>query len=91
MGLTEDKKQQLREAGKSDAMHRMMTVMQKHDIGIIGKDDLHYPQLLLNISDPPHFLFYRGNIDCLNERCITIVGSRSASDSALLATEDISR
>ncbi|MBD3330166.1 DNA-protecting protein DprA [Candidatus Peregrinibacteria bacterium] len=39
-----------------------------------------YPNLLKNIYDPPHRLFYRGNLDLLNKSAISIVGTRSYSE-----------
>ena len=41
--------------------------------------DAHYPKALLEISDPPPFLYAKGNLDLLNQPSIAIVGSRNAS------------
>lgn len=46
---------------------------------IITLADEHYPQALLEINDPPPFLYAKGNISLLNQPGIAIVGSRSAS------------
>ncbi|MFA6537112.1 MAG: DNA-processing protein DprA [Patescibacteria group bacterium] len=35
-----------------------------------------YPQLLKEISDPPYFLFCRGNVELLNKNSLAIVGTR---------------
>jgi len=41
--------------------------------------DEHYPKALLQISDPPPFLYAKGNLALLNQASIAIVGSRNAS------------
>ncbi len=41
--------------------------------------DTQYPQALLEITDPPAFLYAKGNLALLNQPSIAIVGSRNAS------------
>lgn len=41
--------------------------------------DAHYPKTLLEINDPPPFLYAKGNLALLNQPSIAIVGSRNAS------------
>lgn len=77
-------------AGKK-AMHQLLVTMQKHNIGILQQDDTHYPALLRHINDPPIALFYQGNPDCLDGRCITMVGSRKASPAGVQATFKIAK
>lgn len=38
-----------------------------------------YPERLQEIEDPPPALFYRGNLDCLHQPTVAIVGTRGAS------------
>jgi DNA processing protein len=38
-----------------------------------------YPALLKNIYDPPLVLYCMGNVDLLNSRCISVVGTRKIS------------
>ena len=42
-------------------------------------NDLNYPPLLKEIYDPPYILYYRGNIDLLKIRALSIVGSRNCT------------
>ena len=51
-------------------------------------DDI-YPREFLNLRYPPIVLYYKGNLDLLNDEKISIVGSRKACDYALRATEYI--
>ncbi|MEK7672711.1 MAG: DNA-processing protein DprA [Patescibacteria group bacterium] len=39
-----------------------------------------FPILLREIYQPPHQLFYKGNLEALNRPCISIVGTRKNSD-----------
>lgn len=46
--------------------------------------DSSYPKLLKELSDAPKRLFYKGNIEIINEnKCIAIVGSRNCSKEGL--------
>ena len=38
--------------------------------------DKDYPPLLAETFAPPYILFYRGNLDVLKERCLSVVGTR---------------
>lgn len=81
----------LKKQSDKGKMHAMLEVMKKFDMGIMSQDDEGYPSELLNINDPPFYLFYIGNLDALNGRCITMVGSRHASIAGLEATQTIAR
>ena len=41
--------------------------------------DFKYPCLLKEIHNPPKRLYYKGNMDLLSKRCLTIVGTRKAT------------
>ena len=56
----------------------------------IGLLDDEYPDLLRTIYDPPLFLFYRGNINLLqNKDILTIVGSRTLTTYHKASTEKL--
>ena len=42
------------------------------------KDSI-YPEYLRNIHNPPKRLYFKGNIELINNRCLTIVGTRKAT------------
>ncbi|MBO5884386.1 MAG: DNA-processing protein DprA [Clostridia bacterium] len=48
-----------------------------HNIGYITIECDKYPSGLLQLDQPPHILYYRGDISLLNTNCIAIVGTRS--------------
>lgn len=81
----------LREKSQQDQMHEMMLTMKRHQIGIIGMNDLRYPDALRTIHDPPAFLFYRGDLDCLLGKCIAIVGTRKPASNTAETTQRIAR
>lgn len=47
---------------------------------ITALGDSDYPSLLTQIHDPPHLLYYQGQIEILDSICIAVVGSRQASN-----------
>ena len=55
----------------------------------ISFDQPDYPARLLQISDPPPFIFYRGQFSESDNRAIAIVGSRSATNYGKIITEKI--
>nr|MBR4279500.1 DNA-processing protein DprA [Clostridia bacterium] len=81
----------LRQRASSDCMHEMMQTMHRLNIGIMYRNDNIYPDALRHIPQPPTFLYYRGNPDCLLGKCVAIVGSRTASPKGLAVTHQISR
>ena len=57
------------------------------DTVLINKYDERYSRLLLETAEAPPYLFARGNIDLLNEKAVSVVGSRNASFEGLKNTE----
>ena len=46
------------------------------NIGFVFYDDQEYPELLRQIPDAPFLLFYRGNVQVLQGRSVSVVGTR---------------
>lgn len=54
---------------------------QKNDIAITTYLDKEYPKKLMTISDAPTILYYKGDIQCLNElNSVAIIGTRQPTD-----------
>ncbi|WPE16415.1 DNA-processing protein DprA [Candidatus Thioglobus autotrophicus] len=51
--------------------------MQKENCHILTLIDKRYPSQLKTISDPPPILYVRGDVDCLQDPQLAIVGSRN--------------
>ena len=50
-----------------------------------------YPKKLLNLKNPPYFLYYVGNIDLINSPSVAIVGSRMVSGYGRIITTRFSK
>lgn len=61
------------------ALHESMHWLSQANNHLITLADSTYPQALLQISDPPPFIYAKGNPALLNQPSIAIVGSRNAS------------
>ena len=51
--------------------------------------DAIYPESLKELKNPPLVLFYKGNINLLNETCVGVVGSRLNTEYARKVTIDL--
>ncbi len=74
--LTGDEYQTIREIITTGAVDRHLKGLDKNGIGLITIENIHYPDYLKNIHDPPFVLYYRGDITLLKTDCIAIVGTR---------------
>ncbi len=63
--------------------------LRKKEIKLCSWLDSDYPSKLKHIHNPPAVLFYRGDLACLNGRCLAIVGSRKASPYGRAAAETL--
>jgi len=61
--------------------------LEQPDNDIVTLADTDYPQLLLNISDPPPLLYLKGRRALLNSPGLAIVGSRNATAQGLSNAE----
>ncbi len=52
-------------------------------------EDEEYPDAFRNLRFPPWVIFYHGNINLLKKKCISIVGSRIASEYGITCTKKI--
>ncbi|MCQ2241306.1 DNA-processing protein DprA [Treponema sp.] len=63
-------------------------IMESKEIhgSVVGEYD--FPAMLGTINDPPYCFFYRGNLDVLKKKCVSVVGTRRVcQDSAVAALE----
>jgi DNA processing protein len=64
-----------------DRAEDILNEMRKNGIEIIVYSDSLYPSLYTKISDPPAFLFAKGNVQLLNKRkSLAIIGTRECSE-----------
>jgi len=87
--LPSDKALQDAFKGKADNLLRLRNIdlidqrlykIKKKGVGIMTRANEHYPRLLAQKEvSPPTVFYYKGNIDCLNNECVAIVGTRVAT------------
>ena len=61
------------------AAEREMAWCRKHGIRPVASTDEAYPPLLRDVPDRPHLLYVQGEVAALSARCLSIVGTRSAT------------
>ncbi len=66
-------------------------LLEKLGIGTTFFDFEDYPQMLKEMRDSPYALFYRGNLDCLKNTCVSVVGTRRATYTAKKAAFDFAK
>lgn len=55
-------------------------------VRVIFREDAEYPSQILNIPDPPPWLFVQGNVEALHKSSVAVVGTRNpSSDGVFLA------
>lgn len=67
------------------------SILESFEIKVLHFDDSKYPALVREIFDPPFMLFYRGNIQAVEEPCISIVGTRKPSMKSAQAAFDFAK
>lgn len=63
--------------------NNQIEINQKHEIKIITIFDDNFPKKLLADKDPILYLYYKGNINILNEKIITIIGTRHPTEKGI--------
>jgi len=68
---------------------KILDQLEREKIGVIYPEHEKYPKLLLQIYDAPEILYYRGNLDNINQFNIAVVGSRKYTAYGAQITEAI--
>lgn len=74
--LLSDKKALVRSRNLADAE---LETLYRNQISLTSLDDSVYPGQLRGLADAPPFLFYQGELACLDKPSVALVGSRSVS------------
>ena len=76
-------------AAKESAL-RLQDELVQNDIGMCWLDDEEFPEGLLDlrVGSVPTVLFYRGNFELVNQKCVGFTGSRKVSDTGIRITAD---
>ncbi len=71
--------QKIKQGADIDAIAPTLDWLQKDNAHVVTLADSAYPQILLEINNPPAVLYAIGNLNWLNHPSIAIVGSRNAT------------
>ncbi len=55
---------------------KMMQTLEAEKIKTVSLNESSYPKLLSEINDPPFTIFYRGDLKCLKQPTLAVVGTR---------------
>lgn len=61
----------------------------KDEFSVAVLDDFQYPKKLQDAEYPIELFYYKGNIDLINKRCISVVGSRQCSNEGIKRTKKL--
>lgn len=78
-GITKQSIERLREASDRD-LTKALEAMDRYEIRMLFLDDDSYPAQLKQISDPPLYLFARGELKATDIKSVAIVGTRNVTD-----------
>lgn len=66
-----------------------LVILEKSSYTLVALNSPEYPESLKNIYDPPPFFFFEGNLQCLQNPRIAIVGPRAASSYGRMMAEKL--
>lgn len=89
--VADDIAAQIADGGNSAGARLALTWLDGPGNHIVTLGDTDYPQLLLEITDPPPLLYVKGRRELLNRPALAIVGSRNATAQGLANAEDLAR
>ena len=79
------------EGGEREAIQPVLDWLADSANSVVTLADADYPQLLLQIADPPPLLYIKGRRDLLNRAALAVVGSRNATPQGIANAEDFSQ
>jgi DNA processing protein len=81
----------IRKGADYNEAEKQVRLLENGNYSLLTFNSSDYPEKLKNIYDPPPFLFYEGDIECLSAPTIAIVGSRNLSVYGKMMAEKLSR
>ena len=90
-GFGEETWKNILKSKNSEVIYKQEEFMKRNNINYINFYEEGYPKLLKEIYDPPVTIFYKGDLKTLNQDCISVIGSRNASDYGIRNAYNISK
>ena len=69
----------LENSASEQNLAKLDSLLMQHHIRAFTVLDPEYPEVLLQMQEPPAVLFYQGDLQCMKQRLLAMVGSRAAS------------
>lgn len=79
-GITEKDMESILSGKKNAEPERLPEKLRESGISVVKKGEKGYPKSLLQISDPPYLLFFRGKLPDPSKVSVAIVGARQCSE-----------
>ncbi len=79
------------DGGNADGARQALAWLADPANHLVTLGDAEYPQLLLQITDPPPLLYVKGRLELLNRPALAIVGSRNATAQGIANAEEFAR
>ena len=84
-----EKYQALLNSASGEYLKGIISDLEKNQVTINDKDSEYYPPQLFELENPPHILYAKGNLELLNTRLFTIVGSRKSLAYSIATAESL--
>ena len=82
--MSDEREEQIRIAvDHFDLIRRRLAEYHDRGIEVVTVFDLGYPESLMEIGDTPPLLYWKGNFELLQRRCVAIVGSHEATSEGI--------
>ncbi|APF17550.1 DNA protecting protein DprA [Caldithrix abyssi DSM 13497] len=90
-GVDQKTAERIKQGPDHEFVRTQLRRIEQLQVQILTYWDKTYPERLKKIYDPPAFLFYKGNVQLLEQVSIAIVGTRTPTSYGRLATEQFAR
>lgn len=88
-GIDTKTAQKIKTGPNTEFVQKQLTHMDELHVGVLTYWDDAYPDRLKRIYDPPAFLFYKGNLQILNDKMFAVVGTRVATSYGRFITDKL--
>lgn len=81
----------LKDTHAPSSIDELAEKLEHKNVNLLFQDDDHYPEMLMNIQDPPYLLYYAGRLSCLQLPAVAMVGTRTPSHYGIEMAASIAR
>ncbi|MBP3295423.1 MAG: DNA-protecting protein DprA, partial [Lachnospiraceae bacterium] len=78
--LKEAQKEEMKNAKKRGLPVWWAEELEKKQIGMVCMEEEEYPARLMQLTDAPYMLFYKGHLPAEEQRTVAVIGARRCSD-----------